>query len=74
MLTNWLGGLVSLIYNSSHLVGRPAMLLKIHNYIVCYRDNSKLPALILLALSVAFDTTDRHFGISGTTLLWLSSC
>ena len=54
-------------------------LLKIHNDIICNRDNGKVTALTLLDLSAAFDTIDhstlverlhRHFGISGTVFQW----
>ena len=57
-------------------------LLKVHNNVTLNVDKGKVTALTLLDLSAAFDTIDHSiltkplsiwYGISGTTLSWLSS-
>ena len=57
-------------------------LLKVHNDLLMNMDAQRVTLLVLLDLSVAFDTVDHEvllnrlrssFGIRGTTLLWFAS-
>ena len=75
-----LSNIVQYAYKRFH--STETALLKIHNDIICNKDNGKVTALTLLYLSAAFDTIDHatllerlhgHFGISGTVLQWFKS-